>query len=241
MTAAATPLTRALPLPNRRDVLVGSLLLVAAAASELLKPVRMFDSLSHDELAAAIPKSAGDYRFATSSGLILPPRDELSERLYDEVLARVYTAPGKVPVMALFAYGSVQNLSLELHRPEECYPQQGFTVSDPEPLPIIVGGRRIVASVLTATRPGGYVEQVLYWSRIGSRYPTDRTEQSLLVARENFAGRMPDGLLVRLSMPTRDRMQARAAAHEFLAGLDRALPPVGRRILFGEPTKEARA
>jgi EpsI family protein len=223
-----------LPRPSRRDVIAGSLLIAITAASQSLKPARMFADLSQDELSAAIPKRVGAYRFATSSGLVLPPRDELSDRLYDQVVTRVYVAPGKLPIMALFAYGSVQNLSLELHRPDECYPQQGFTITAPEALPLTVGGHHIPASVLSARRVNGYVEQVVFWSRIGTQFPSDRTAQSLLVARENFAGRMPDGLLVRLSVPTSERSAALTATQGFLHDLDRALPPIGRRIMFGE-------
>jgi EpsI family protein len=215
-------------------MLAGSLLIAITTASQLLKPVRMFDNLSQNELSAAIPKRVGAYRFATSSGLVLPPRDELSERLYDQVVTRVYVAPGKLPIMALFAYGSVQNLSLELHRPDECYPQQGFTITAPAPLPLMLGGHHIPASVLSARRSNGYVEQVVFWSRIGTQFPPDRIAQSLLVAKENFAGRMPDGILVRLSVPTAHRSEALATTRAFLQDLDRELPPVGRRIMFGQ-------
>lgn len=219
--------------PRRRDLFAGLLLMAITGASVLFQPVRMFENLSQDELSAAIPKELGDYRFASSSGLVLPPRDELSDRLYDEVVTRVYVAPGKLPIMALFAYGSVQNLSLELHRPDECYPQQGFTITEPLPLPLEVGQHQISASLLGAHKPDGYVEQVVFWSRIGTQFPSDRTAQSVLVARENFAGRMPDGLLVRLSVPTADRAAGVAAVKDFIRQLDHALPPTGRRILFG--------
>ena len=226
--------------PSRRDVLAGSLLLAVTAASTVLKPRRMFASITHDELSAVIPKQVGAYRFASSSGLVLPPRDELSEKLYDQVLTRVYVAPGKLPIMALFAYGSVQNLSLELHRPDECYPQQGFNITEPEILPLVFGGHRIPASILAAHRPDGYVEQVIFWSRIGDQFPSNRTAQSLLVAQENFAGRMPDGLLVRLSVPTADTAAAIAATDEYLTEMNRNLTPLGRRIVFGETAKDVR-
>lgn len=226
------------PAPSRRELLVGSLLLAITAASELMKPTRQFDRLSHGELDAAIPLTVGEYRFVSSSGLVLPPRDELSEKLYDQVLTRAYSAPGRLPVFALLAYGSVQNLSLELHRPDECYPQQGFTITRPAPLLLALDRYRIPASMLTARRASGYVEQVLFWSRIGTQFPADRTDQSLLVAAENFAGRMPDGLLVRLSVPTADRQRGLAAARGFLADLEQGLPPLGRRIVFGETAKD---
>jgi len=235
----ALPLTGGVRLarPNRRELLLGGLLLGITAASLALRPVRLYPQLSHGELDAAIPKAVGPYRFATTSGLILPPRDELSDRLYDEVLTRTYLAPGQIPVMALFAYGSVQNLSLELHRPEECYPQQGFEIGAAERMPLRLDGHDIPASFLTARRPDGYVEQLLFWSRIGPHFPPDRTTQSLIVARENFAGRMPDGILVRLSLPTGDRALALRVAGRFMADLAAELPPLGRRIVFGEANR----
>lgn len=220
--------------PSRRDVLAGSLLLATAAASQLLKPSRSSPPLGQGELEAAIPKTVGALRFLTSSGLVLPPKDELSERLYDQVLTRVYAAEGMLPVLALFAYGSVQNLSLELHRPEECYPQQGFTITEPDRLPLRLANRSIPASALTARREGGYVEQVVYWSRIGTRFPASKNEQSWIVAQENFAGRTPDGILIRLSVPTEDRALGVRTAEVFLHDLTGALSAEGRRIVFGE-------
>jgi EpsI family protein len=220
--------------PSRRDVLAGSLLLAVTGVSQLLKPDRTSPLLASGELEAAIPKTVGALRFVASSGLVLPPKDELSDRLYDQVLTRVYSGEGLLPVLALFAYGSVQNLSLELHRPDECYPQQGFTITDPEPLPLRLGDHAVPASVLTARRKGGYVEQVVFWSRIGDRFPASRTEQSWIVAQENFSGRAPDGILARLSVPTADRDLGVRTATRFLHDLARVLPAGGRRIVLGE-------
>ncbi|MBB4857390.1 EpsI family protein [Novosphingobium chloroacetimidivorans] len=238
MTALPFNLRQPLPRASRREVLIGSLALAVTAASELMQPRRMFARLSQDQLDAAIPKRVGAYRFASSSGLILPAGDELSQKLYDQVLTRVYQADGLLPIMALFAYGSVQNLSLELHRPEECYPQQGFTITEPQPVPLVMSEATIPASVLTARRANGYVEQVLFWSRIGTHFPESRTAQSILVARENFAGRVPDGLLVRLSVPTPDLPLGLQAARSFTAELDHALSPRGRTIVFGDKDRE---
>lgn len=219
--------------PDRRELVMGAMLLAVAGAAQVLKPQRLFPRLSHGELSAAIPQILGEFRFATASGLVLPPKDELSERLYDEVLTRVYVAPAGPPVFALFAYGSVQNLSLELHRPEECYPQQGFEIGAPEPLAIAASGVAIPATVLTARRRNGYCEQVIYWSRIGESFPPSRFDQSLQVARENFAGSMPDGMLVRLSVPTVNRGEGISTGLNFVQMLDAALPALGRRIIFG--------
>jgi len=221
-------------MPNRRDFLAGSAILGVAAASVAFTPKRVFKKLTAEELGAAIPEKIGEYTSSATSGLIAPATDELSEKLYDETLMRIYVAPNKVPVLALFAYGSVQNLSLELHRPEECYPQQGFTLSNIEPLPLTLEGHNIPATALTASRLDGYVEQLLYWSRIGTQFPATKNGQSIIVTKENLAGRMPDGILVRLSMPVRDRQAGIDAGVAFMRKMADVLNPQGQRIVFGQ-------
>lgn len=224
----------ALTMPSRRDFLVGTAVIGVAAASVAFTPKRVFRKLTAEELANAIPENIGNYTSSATSGLIAPATDELSERLYDETLMRIYVAPDQVPILALFAYGSVQNLSLELHRPEECYPQQGFTLSNTQLMPLTLEGHEIPATSLTASRKDGYVEQMIYWSRIGTHFPATKNGQSLVVTRENLAGRMPDGILVRLSMPVKDRELGLRAGQSFQKEMADSLPDLGRKIVFGE-------
>lgn len=225
---------------SRRDALVGGLALGVAAGSLIVRPQRVFKPLSRTTIEAAIPQKFGDWTLTANSGLIMPPPDELSEKLYDQILTRIYAAPGSMPVMALFAYGSVQNLEFELHRPEKCYPEQGFTLSDPTVVAVNLAQRQINATLLSARREN-YSEQLLYWTRIGDDFPTTSLEEKWIVARNNLAHRIPDGMLVRISVPTTDRASALALIREFIRALDASLPPLGRRLMMGElPNSQSR-
>lgn len=215
----------------RRDLLLGGVLTGLGAGCFLLRPRRAFARLSDETLDRAIPKRFGPYIADSSADFILPPEDELSKKLYDKVVMRFYTAPDLLPVMALFAYGSTQNLTLQLHRPDECYPMQGFEITPLMPVAITGYGHAIPAKLVTASRPGR-VEQVLFWSRIGNAFPPDRTQETIEVARENLRGRMPDGMLVRLSTITEDRAMAVAQMRSFSSELFAALPDMGRRVMF---------
>ena len=216
----------------RRDLVLGGLFTSLAAACFGLTPKRAFPRLSDDQLAQAIPQAFGPYRVASTDGLILPPEDELSKKLYDKVVTRVYEGDGLLPVMALFAYGSTQNLTLQLHRPDKCYPMQGFTLSPVVTTTVRMAGHMIPAAITTAAR-NERSEQLLYWSRIGTEFPADRWRETWLVARENFRGWMPDGILVRLSSINSDREAAVAQMRDFAQMLGAALPPLGKRILMG--------
>lgn len=217
----------------RREMMLGGVFAALGASCYLLRPKRAFARLSDDALNRAIPARIGEYTYDKSGDFILPPDDQLSEKLYDKVVTRAYIAPGLPPIMALFAYGSTQNLTLQLHRPDECYPPQGFTITPLQEVPVQVAGRTLPANLLTAERPGR-VEQVLFWSRIGDQFPGDRTQETLLVARENFRGWMPDGILVRLSVIGTDRTAALRQMQAFATEMGSALPPLGERIVMGQ-------
>lgn len=220
---------------SRRDALVGGLALGVAAASVVVRPQRLFQPLSRAAIEAAIPQAFGDWRVAATSGLILPPPDEISRKIYDQILTRVYAAPDRLPVMALFAYGSIQNLTFELHRPEQCYPEQGFTLSPPVHLPVTLGTRKIMATALSAQREN-YSEQLLYWTRIGNDFPESNIQEKLVVAKDNLTRQIPDGMLVRISVSTSDRAGALALIQDFVQSMNANLPPLGRQLVQGQAT-----
>jgi EpsI family protein len=223
---------------DRRELALGGVFALLAAGCWGLRPQRAFARLSDDALNRALPDAIGGYHMYPGGDFIVPPEDELSRKLYDKTVTRVYVPPvqTQAPVMALFAYGSTQNLTLELHRPEECYPMQGFTLSGTRAIPLRVGGHAVPATFVTASR-AGRTEHVLFWSRIGTVFPPSRWSESWTVAKANMRGIMPDGMLVRLSMIHDDADAARSALTAFAGGLGTALSPVGRQIVLGEATR----
>lgn len=222
-----------LPPVSRRDLLIGGLLASVGIVTVLSLPKRGSPRRDDGSVAKAIPEEIGPYKALSQDGLVLPPEDELTKSLYDEVVARVYFAPGLAPIMAVFAYGSMQDMTLQLHRPSECYPPQGFRISRPTPVPIDLSGHAFDANFLTATR-SDRVEQVLYWSRIGDKFPIDRTGEIEEILRRNLRGTKPDGILVRLSIITEDAADARRQMAAFAEEMAGALPPLGRKLLLGD-------
>ena len=217
---------------SRRQMLIGGSFLVAATAGLVLKPRRALNMLGSAKLEDLVPKRLGGWRFNTASGLVLPPADQLRDQIYNQLLTRVYVRDDRPPVMMLIAYSGAQDGTLQVHRPEVCYPASGYrlTRSEPHTLALAPGvalpARDIVAE--SDVRQ----EQLIYWTRQGSHFPTAWSEQRTAVIAENFAGVIPDGVLVRLSSPG-----AGAAAvpmlDEFARDLYRAVGPRMRRVLLG--------
>jgi EpsI family protein len=186
---------------SRREALIGGTFLAAAAAGLALKPRTAENLLGDAKLDQLVPQRIDGWQFNTASGLVLPPADQLRDSIYSQLLTRTYVRDGAAPVMLLIAYSGAQDGTIQIHRPEVCYPASGFKLlrNDPHQVPLGTGAgaglpsRAIVAT--TETRR----EQLIYWTRLGDHFPTRWIEQRLAVTAENFAGIVPDGVLVRIS------------------------------------------
>jgi EpsI family protein len=229
MTDEATPGANAL---SRRNVLTGLALLSAAGVAYARQPQPEPKQLGKDGLDGLIPKNFGAWKFETTSGLVLPPPDATADRLYDEVLTRVYTRPDGPAVMFLVAYSGVQDGLLQLHRPEVCYPVGGYTLSETTVAPIaLADGDMVPARAFTATS-AMRVEHVLYWTRLGSALPTSWAEQRWAVVVANLNGVIPDGILVRMSCIENDADKAFGVLREFASDLANSATPKARQLMW---------
>lgn len=217
---------------DRRAFLIGGMLAGGAAAAALARPVAPPPAISQEALDASVPLALGDYHAAPGFNAVLPPRDELSERIYDRYLARGYVAPGKPAVTLVIAYGSTQDYGLQLHRPETCYPASGWSIGASERLPVQIGGRTASAATLSAARPGR-AEQILYWMRIGSVFPDSEWAGRIEILKRGLTRDLPDGVLVRLSTAAQPRAFAIDTLVQFNTLLIEALAGPGRQLLLG--------
>lgn len=216
---------------DRRQFVFGGACLATLGAMVALRPRRMQPRLADGMLDRAIPKTIGPYSFFTASGLVLPPKDEITERIYDQVLTRVYVADGLLPMMLLIAYGSAQDYTLQAHLPEVCYPSSGYTLTAQSRVPVTLRpGQTDRATYLTAER-ADRIEQVYYWARIGTEFPASLSEERLAVIRANLSRQLPDGILVRISALTPDRAAALKQLQAFNQALIRSVGPAGRALL----------
>lgn len=63
-------------------------------------------------------------------------------------------------------------------------------------------------------------------------FPPDAASERRVIVRENLAGRMPDAVLVRISVDLPVRAEALVAVLGFIGRLSAMLPPDGRRLLI---------
>lgn len=221
-------------LPGRRDVLLGGAMALAAGVTYARMPHAHAPLIPADRLNAAVPLRFGGWSYESASGLVLPPPDQLAKLLYDTQVTRTYASDIDLPVMLLMAYGSTQSGALQIHRPEICYPASGFRLSETSEAALPIGGGHLLPVRRFSAASDTRAEQVLYWTRIGRDLPVSWAAQRWAVVRSNLRGEIPDGLLVRLSVMTRDAAGGQAVLQRFAASLLGAVTPAARHMLIAD-------
>ena len=221
---------------SRRNMLLGAVLGGASAIAFVRQPAIANPVVAEKNFESWVPEQFGNWKSVSQSGVVLPPPDALRDRLYDNLVTRVYTAPDRPPVMLLLAYNNAQDGVLQVHRPEFCYPVGGFVLSDTLDIMLEASGKDVPANFFTATAPNR-VEQVAYFTRLGASYPRKWSEQRAAVIRANLAGDIPDGMMMRVSALGIDRQEAQP----LLAGFSREFiensNPRMQRLLLGPDSK----
>src|SRR6185369_6497094 len=128
---------------------------------------------------------------------------EKLDRLYGQVVARTYVNSQGERMMLTVAYGGDQSDALKAHRQEVCYRAQGFDVSRIESARVKAAGRDVPVTRMFAVR-GERAEPVTYWFTMGDRVVRGRLERLRVQVESGLAGRIPDGMLVRVSSLSSD-------------------------------------
>jgi len=219
---------------GRRGFLIGGAMAAAAAVAYAAQPRRAEHRLAGVQLGELIPREIGPWRFVSRDGIVIARADEAQpSEGYDQVLTRNYTAPGLPAIMLLIAYGSTQGGSLQLHRPETCYPGQGFRLTEfAEPDLALGGPRPVPARQFTAIRDER-VERLVYWTRIANRFPRNTAGEYAAILTSVLSGVIPDGVLVRVSTIGTDIAASDTGLADFTVAMAGSLAPAGRRILLG--------
>jgi EpsI family protein len=218
---------------TRRQWLVGAALLGTVGFSELYTPRRIAPRLTDAQFDALFPQKLGSWQYLSASGLILPPQDQLSRALYEQLLTRVYGVADTSPVMIVLAYSSTQEGRLQVHRPEICYPAAGFQIEENVERAVpLGGGYALPARYLIASR-GDRHECIAYWTRVGSALPTRWRDQRWEMAKANLKGYIPDGLLGRVSIISTDPDAGWATLTSFIRALVETVTPQARHLLIG--------
>ena len=225
--------------PRWRAALCMLLMLAGAAAANLGRPrLYLADQIGKPTLETLFPNAFGAWQVATDQPLILPSPDVQAQldAIYNQVLARTYVNANGDRIMLSVAYGGDQSDGTSAHRPEVCYPSQGFAITSNQEGTLRIGPRQIPVRRLMALQ-GRRHEPVTYWVAVGDQIVTTGIGQKLAQMRYGLRGVIADGMLMRISSIDTDENRAHALQDHFAQELSASMGDEAQRRVFGAPSK----
>lgn len=218
-----------------RNIFLLLLMLVTVGLAIFLKPTFIAPENTQIGYEQIIPNQFGDWIAENDKGgLVVNPQQEAQLKdLYSEVMARTYVhKPTGRKIMLSIAYSADQRHENQVHKPEVCYPAQGFELLSTKKDWVTTSSGNIPA-MRVSTRQGQRVEPVTYWIRIGDKVVRGAIEQNLARVQFGLLGRIPDGLLFRVSEVNSDTQGSYALQDQFINALLSSLSTANRKILIG--------
>ena len=204
----------------------------AAVAAPLVKPLPA--DTTGVNLERMFPAEFGGWHIDPSIVPVPPAPDVQANlnRIYSQILTRTYVNDAGESMMLTVAYGGDQSDALKAHRQENCYTAQGFTIERLQHGSMGIAGRDIPVTRMQAVR-GERSEPVTYWLTMGDRVVLGRLERLGVQLASGLHGRMPDGMLVRVSSISGDADAAFRAQQAFMASAVAAMTPADAARVVG--------
>lgn len=218
-----------------KNLMLLALMLLSAGLGAALRPtISLADERAPIDLKAMVPTAFGDWHEETNliAQVVNPQQKGVIEKIYSQTLSRTYVNHQGYRIMLSIAYGKNQSDALQLHKPEICYPAQGFTLLSKEDDTLNILGKSIPATKLV-TNLGRRYEPITYWTVVGDHITTGGTNKKLTEMSYGLKGRIPDGMLVRLSSMDSDSSTAYQLQSQFASAMIGAISPEHRNRFAG--------
>jgi EpsI family protein len=213
---------------------IAALMLAASVSAVVARPGTKAENLEPEiSLAAIIPKQFGDWREEPQRivQLVNPQQRASLDKLYSQILERSYVNADGYRIMLSLAYAPDQRGYLRAHYPEACYPASGFTLHRREASQITTLFGEIPVRRLFTSK-GSREEPLTYWLRVGDK-AIQGWQSRLVELSYTLTGRIPDGLLFRVSSIDPDQARANQMQDQFVNQLLRTVSPAERKHLSG--------
>lgn len=219
-----------------RSLMLAALMVAVSIGSLVWRPFdRPMAPPAAIDLALVVPRQFGPWRAEPELQVqvVNPQTQQMLDRIYSQILARSYVNDESgARIMLSIAYGSDQRGDLQAHKPEVCYPAQGFVLRSNRAEELQVAGGVIPVRRLQ-TALGPRQEPVTYWFTMGDQAVRTAFERRLAVLKSMLTGRIPDGLLFRVSSIDPDASRAFSLQDDFVRQLLTAIGPAERQRLSG--------
>lgn len=220
---------------RRRALFIALLLASMSVLAHVTRPtVYLADRHAKVDLESLFPKAFGDWRLDTNmpATIISPDVEAMLKSLYAQTVSRTYVGPRGERIMLSVAYGGDQSDATRAHRPDVCYPAQGFDILANGDASVDVGGAQLPVRHMFA-KLGQRFEPVSFWFVVGDEVAVSGQQQKIAQLRYGLRGLIPDGMLVRVSSIDTDADAGYRLQNRFIAEMRQAMSVEARRRVFG--------
>ncbi len=217
-----------------RSMIVSVVMCFAAVLAVAARPTQLIKEDSQLHLEQMVPKSFGDWRIDESIVPIAPPPElkAVLDKTYDQTLSRTYINSQGQRIMLSIAYGGKHDEGMQTHRPEVCYPAQGFQVFKEAAGELLTRYGTLPIKRLVATQ-GPRNEPITYWVVVGDQQTRFGLAMKLAQVKYGLTGKIPDGMLVRVSSIDRNDEQAYQLQEAFVGSMLATLSDKDRAHIAG--------
>lgn len=210
---------------RRRALLFAGVAVATSAGAHWWRPrLKLADTLQKIDLEQMFPSAFGPWAQDKNMPvqLVSPDQQAVLSQIYNQTLSRTYVNRAGQRIMLSVAYGGDQSDATRAHRPEVCYPAQGFQIRGDRLGHLVVGDRNLRARQLVAVQ-GGRIEPITYWVTVGTKIAASGTDQKLAQLSYSTRGIVPDGMLVRVSNISPDAEQSYQLHQAFVSDMAKGL------------------
>jgi EpsI family protein len=222
---------------NRRAAIAAVLMAAASAGGQAMVPTKRMSELRGPfQLADIVPVNVPGWRVDDRAvgGIVNPQTEALLNKIYSQLLDRIYLDSQGNRIMLSVAYGADQaDDDVQLHYPEVCYPAQGFRVKNNRLDRIETHDGLVRVRRLETQFGDSRFEPVTYWTIVGDQQSLGGWDRKISEIRHGLRGEIVDGLLFRVSTVDRDYANGFRVQDEFIRALVPAMTPAARRQLVG--------
>jgi EpsI family protein len=212
--------------------------MVALFLGNYLKP--SLKSISVEDMpnfSKIVPESFGEWVEVKDLPMVIadPEMEKTIDKIYNQTLNKTYKNADGKRIMLSIAYGVNQSDSMQAHKPEVCYPAQGFVVKGTKKSVINVSNMQIPVKLVDTEMGSLRNEFVLYWILVGDKATSGGMDRKLQQLSYGLKGIVPDGLLFRVSSIGQIAEEEYQLQEKFVIDLINSVPEENKILLIGVP------
>lgn len=222
---------------KKASILLGILMCTVSVLAYTAKPTKLLANFAEREpLVKEMSVQIHGWReqLADTAFVVDPTQLEVLNYLYSETFSANYSDSANSSIMLSIAYGKDQSDGRDVHKPDLCYPAQGFAVIEARDVQVALDDRRSIVVRYMKTQKGQRIEPLIYWTTAGNYLYQNKLEKKLVAFKYSTHNLIPDGMVVRVSMLQKAPEADLNTLVAFVKDWYTSLPEAQRGRFFGD-------